>query len=76
MSILVNDAQFAVLSGNLVATGQTLYNYVNNISGARLYIGSGNPEGIVSAISGSIYNDWFNQVQYNKFTGAQAYGWA
>lgn len=42
----------------------------------QLYVGSGSPEGVISATSGSIYSDYFNQLQYNKFTGNAQWGWA
>jgi hypothetical protein len=47
----------------------------SSTSGPQLYVGSGSPEGIQSAISGSIWSDWFNKTLYQKFTGTAAYGW-
>lgn len=44
---------------------------------ARNHIGSGSPEGILQAISGSIYTDWYNQTLYMKISGnsTNPYGW-
>lgn len=40
-----------------------------------LFIGSGSPEGILVADSGSVYTDWFERLLYHKVTGSGAYGW-
>jgi len=68
------------LSGGLACTGSNLQNQINSLSGyfiglPQLYIGSGSPEGIVSAISGSLYTDWFNVELYQKITGVSINGW-
>lgn len=68
----------------LATTGLGFFNLATSLigqvtaitSGPQLYCGSGNPEGIQTATSGSIWTDWFNQVQYNKYTGTGPYGWA
>ena len=44
-------------------------------TGARFYVGSGNPEGIVVAQSGSLYTDYFNTTLYQKITGSSVWGW-
>ncbi len=64
-------------SGNTQSTGLALQAQINVIkSYPQLFIGSGNPEGIVTAITGSIYTDYYNKTMYQKFTGAGAYGWS
>lgn len=72
---------------SIYASINALSGYINNISGAiqaqintinaypRNYIGSGNPEGVLSAISGSLYTDWFNRGFYQKITGSSVNGW-
>jgi hypothetical protein len=72
----------ATITGILNITGDGSLQY--NVSGQtltisvalpRLYIGSGSPEGVVSAISGSIYTDYFNIALYQKITGSSVNGW-
>jgi hypothetical protein len=63
-----------------MATNVIVYNifYVTGVtgsSGPQVLIGSGNPEGVVSAISGSLYTDWFNKAFYQKITGSSINGW-
>jgi len=58
--------------GNVVAyqSGNTII--VSGITTLpQNFIGSGSPNGVLRAISGSLYTDWFNQVFYMKITG----GW-
>ncbi len=73
---------------DLQTTGTNLQNQINNLggggainsylsSGARFYIISGqNPEGIVSAYSGSICTDWYSGIIYMKLTGIGVNGWS
>lgn len=44
-------------------------------NGPQLYIISGNPEGQLSAISGSLCTDWFGAKLYQKITGSSVNGW-
>jgi hypothetical protein len=62
-------------STGLRAVGDYNRPYSLAIGTPSLYVGSGNPEGIVTAVSGSIYSDYFNKIVYHKFTGIQAFGW-
>ena len=43
--------------------------------GSLTLIGSGSPEGVVSATSGTLYMDWFNATLYMKLTGVGVNGW-
>lgn len=70
-TILNNE--IVALSGNLIDTGAYLYNIIN--TSPRLYIGSGSPEGVIPAPSGSVYSDWFGRRLYQKITGLSTIGW-
>lgn len=54
---------------------KTATGYLASIAAPSLYIGSGSPEGVVSATSGSIYTDYFNVLLYQKITGVSIWGW-
>jgi hypothetical protein len=41
----------------------------------RLYIGSGSPEGVIQAVSGSLYTDWSAPIIYMKVSGTGVSGW-
>lgn len=55
----------------------TYYNFGSGLSpfSPTIYIGSGSPEGVVAAVSGSIYTDWFNRTFYQKVSGSNTIGW-
>lgn len=63
------------ISGNIYASGGKVITQSDLNSSPRLLIGSGNPEGILSAISGSIYTDWSTSTLYKKITGSNVNGW-
>lgn len=71
--ISISGAVKVIGVGNVVAfqSGNTII-----ISGittlAQNYIGSGSPEGVLGAVSGSLYTDWFNQIFYMKITGGMS----
>lgn len=52
------------------------YNIPSSLANTpQIYVGSGTPEGRVTAVSGSIYTDWYNRYFYQKVTGVGAFGW-
>lgn len=74
------NVNLLMLSGQAVtATSNSLFVNGNQIVGvdARIFIGSGSPEGSIQAVSGSLYTDWYNQTFYMKISGnsSNAYGW-
>ncbi len=83
---LIVPAQLNNYSGiliNFIITGFITSDQLNNnvnfavtgINYPHNYIGSGSPNGVVPAVSGSTYVDWFNGTQYNKISGIAANGW-
>ncbi len=74
------DYSALATKNDLYQTGHNLYNMMVGLSGAvsvsfQTLIFSGNPEGVVTASSGSLGIDWFGQKLYLKVTGTAAYGW-
>ena len=73
--VAITGALNLFAGSNISLTQAGRNNVTISLSAAGLYIGSGSPEGIVSAVSGSIYTDWANITLYQKITGVGAYGW-
>lgn len=48
---------------------------ITNANGPRLFIGTGSPNGVVAARTGSIYFDTVDQLPYYKTVGIDANGW-
>ena len=72
---------------NLANTGSTLDNKINSLSGyvnglplggsggSTTLLGSGSPEGVRAAVSGTLYIDWASGLLYAKATGVGVNGW-